>query len=502
MSAPITKILIAGGGTAGWMTAAALSRFLPRERTTITLVESEAIGTVGVGEATIPQIATFNQMLGINEADFVQATNATFKLGIEFRDWGHLGERYFHPFGTHGWDLEGTDFHHFWKRAAELGDPYSLDDYCLNSRAAYSGKFAIHDGNPRSPLSKLAHAYHFDAGRYAAFLRHYAEGRGVVRVEGKIEDVQQDVQTGHVTALTLEDGLKIEAELFIDCTGFRALLIGQALGVNYRDWSDLLPMDRAFAVATARNEDPKPYTIATARDAGWTWRIPLQHRTGNGHVYASRYTDDEAALETLKSALDGEMIGEPCALRFTTGVRDRFWDKNVVAIGLSGGFLEPLESTSIHMIQTAVAKLLALFPETDFASEDRDEYNRLLHTTFGHIRDFIVLHYAVTERVDTAFWRDRQTLDLPNTLARKMALMEGSGRFFRYDDELFSVTSWLAVMAGQGKPPKRYNPTAGGISDHNLLASLSEMRKVVEHATASMPTHQEFLSRLQGKAAA
>ncbi|GGY48744.1 tryptophan halogenase family protein [Parvularcula lutaonensis] len=496
MNERIRSVVIVGGGTAGWMTAAALARYLPRETTSITLVESEEIGTVGVGEATIPQIATFNRMLGIDEDAFLRETQATFKLGIEFRDWGRLGERYLHPFGTYGWDLQGTEFHHFWMRARRTGESNSLDDYCLNSAAAYAGKFARPDGNPRSPLSRLAYAFHFDALLYAKFLRVFAEARGVNRVEGRVGSVEQEGDTGFVRRLGLEDGRSIEGELFIDCTGFVGLLIEKALAAGYDDWTELLPMDRAVAMPCARIEEPKPYTIATARGAGWTWRIPLRHRTGNGHVYASRYTDKEAATQILMDALDGEPLAEPRHLSFTTGIRRKFWDRNVVAIGLSGGFLEPLESTSIHMIQTAIAKLLALFPDTSWSAVDRDEYNRLLTTTFTHIRDFIVLHYVATSRDDTPFWRDRKKVEIPETLARKMALIEGAGRFFRYEDELFSVTSWLAVMGGQGRGPSAYNPIADGISDTNLKASLADMRSVIMRTVNAMPRHEEFLSRV------
>ncbi|NRA29108.1 MAG: tryptophan 7-halogenase [Parvularculaceae bacterium] len=502
MTERIKSVVIVGGGTAGWMTAAALSRYLPSDSTKITLIESEDIGTVGVGEATIPQIATFNRMLSIDEREFVRATKATFKLGIEFRDWGEKGDHYFHPFGTYGWDLEGTEFHHFWRRAQMAGDDTPIDAYCLNAAVASAGRFALPDGNPRSPLSKLAYAYHFDALLYAKFLRRYAEARGVERWEGCVQSVKQDSKTGFVGQLGLDDGREISGELFIDCTGFVGLLIEKTLGAGYDDWTDMLPMDRAVAVPCARVEPPKPYTIATADEAGWRWRIPLQHRTGNGHVYSSSYTDDEKALQSLLENLDGEPLADPRQLRFTTGIRRKFWDKNVVAIGLSGGFLEPLESTSIHMIQTAIAKLLALYPDRDWSEVDRDEYNRLLKVTFTHIRDFIVLHYVATDRKDTAFWRDRQHVPVSETLQRKMDLLQGAGRFFRYEDELFSVTSWLAVMQGQGRAPQRYNPMADSLSDMNLSRSLADMRKVIDQTTASLPTHDDFLQRFMASAPA
>ncbi len=492
---PIESVVIVGGGTAGWMTAAALSRYLPNATTKITLIESDEIGTVGVGEATIPQIAEFNRMLGIEENEFVCATSGTFKLGIEFANWGRVGDRYFHPFGAYGFDLEGTDFHHFWLRLSQSQDTPGLDAYSLNASAAYSGKFIRPDGDPRSVLSRLGYAFHFDATRYAAFLRAYAEQRGVVRKEGKVVNVHQNSADGFITAVELECKDVIKGDLFVDCTGFRGLLIEGALKTGYEDWSELLPMDRAVALPTTSTETPKPYTIATARDAGWTWRIPLQHRVGNGHVYSSRFTDAEKATQVLLDAVDGEPLGDPRHLRFVTGRRKQFWNANCVAIGLSAGFLEPLESTSIHLIQSGVAKLLSLFPGREIGPVERNEYNRLLSTSYQHTRDFILLHYVATERNDTPFWRYVQQIELPETLQHKMDLLESRGSFFRYEDELFSVVSWLAVMQGQRRGPKGYNPVADSLSANNLTKSLANMRGVISKTVAAMPTHQEFINR-------
>lgn len=495
MAERIKKVVVVGGGTAGWMTAAALSRYLPAGQTEIVLIESEEIGTIGVGEATIPQIATFNKMLGIDENEFVSCTSGTFKLGIEFRDWGRLGERYLHPFGDYGFDLDGTEFHHFWARQQAMGETHSLDAYSLNASAAYSGKFMRPDGDPRSVLSRLGYAFHFDATLYARYLRKFAEARGVKRVEGKVVDVQQSTETGFIERVKLQDGRAFDGQLFIDCTGFLGVLIEQTLQAGYQDWRQWLPMDRAVAIPCESVEPPRPYTIATAREAGWTWRIPLQHRVGNGHVYCSDYIDANAAEERLLGALDGAPLAEPRHLRFVTGRRESLWVKNCVAIGLSAGFLEPLESTSIHMIQSGIAKLLALFPDTSFNRVERDEYNRLLSVSFRHIRDFIILHYVATERDDTPFWRRMRNLDLPDTLAHKMALMEAGGRFFRYDDELFSVTSWLAVMQGQGRGPTAYNPIADGLSPSNLTQSLANMRTLIAKTSAAMPRHEDFIDR-------
>ena len=495
MGEPIRNIVIVGGGTAGWMAAAALSRFLESSRTSITLVESEAIGTIGVGEATIPQIAQFNAMLGLDEADVLRATSGTYKLGIEFRDWARLGDAYFHPFGEYGFDLEGLDFHHYWLRLRKLGGTDGLDAYSLNALAAYAGKFFKPDGNPNSPLSKLGFAYHFDATLYGRFLRGYSEERGVSRVEGLVVSVEQDAESGHVRSVTLEDGRTLKGDLFIDCTGFGGLLIEKTLQTGYENWSELLPMNRAVALPTRAVKPPRPYTVATARTAGWTWRIPLQHRTGNGHVYCADHMEGAEAEDILVQSVDGEPIAEPRHLRFTTGVRRKLWNKNVVAIGLSAGFLEPLESTSIHMIQSGVAKLIALFPDTDFDPVLADEYNRILSVSFSHIRDFIVLHYIATEREDSEFWRRMKAATPTGTLAAKMELLEHSGRFFRYDDELFSVVSWLAVMEGQRRGPRGYNPVADKLSERNLAQSLANMRGVFAKTSDAMPSHVDYIAR-------
>lgn len=492
----IRKVLIVGGGTAGWMAAAALSRYLPRDRTEITLIESDAIGTVGVGEATIPQIAVFNRMLGIDEDEFIRATSATFKLGIEFQDWGNVGDTYFHPFGEYGYDMEGVDFHQFWTRLKLNGEHHGLNEYSLNAKAAYAGKFIRPDTSSiGSVLSKMGYAFHFDASKYALFLSKYAQSRGVQRIEGKVSEIRKCAENGFLESVKLESGDKFDADLFVDCTGFRALLINGALGVGYEDWSQWLPVDRAVAIPCKSSEEPKPYTISKAQSAGWTWRIPLQNRVGNGHVYCSKYMSAETAVEILQNELVGAPLAEPNHLRFKTGIRKKFWEANCVSLGLSSGFLEPLESTSIHLIQSGISKLIALFPDRDFSQTDTDEYNRLLTVGCHHIRDFIILHYVATGRSNSPFWEQMQVMEIPFSLKRKMALMRDKGRFFRYDDELFSVVSWLAVMEGQGIGPRRYNPIADILSDYNVQQSMKNMRKLFDRTTMAMPTHQQFIDR-------
>ncbi|RHW19318.1 tryptophan 7-halogenase [Sphingomonas gilva] len=492
---PIRSVVIVGGGTAGWMAAAAAARFLDDGRRTITLVESDAIGTVGVGEATIPPILGFNRLLGIDEAEFVRATQATFKLGIEFVDWGAIGERYLHPFGEHGRDFEGVAFHQFWlKHRAEAGIG-PLSDYSMSSVAAAAGRFARPVPDPRSPLSGLGYAYHFDAGLYAAFLRRRAEAHGVTRIEGRIAAVERNGETGFVEAVVLDDGRRVTGELFIDCSGFRSLLLGETLGVGYRDWSHWLPCDRAIAAPCERTEPLLPYTRSTARPAGWQWRIPLQHRTGNGIVYAAAHMADDEAEALLLANLDGAAAGAPRRLSFTAGVRERLWDRNVVALGLSGGFIEPLESTSIHLIQTGISKLFWLFPDTRFSTVERDEYNRLMIDQFEYIRDFIVLHYKATRRDDTPFWRYVRDMPIPDSLAHKIALFREKGRVLRYDHDLFAIPNWVAVMLGQNIMPDGYDPMVDSMDDARVLSAMRQIAEANAAAARQMPTHADYIAR-------
>ena len=491
----IKRVVIAGGGTAGWMAAAAFAKVIVPAGISVTLVESEAIGTVGVGEATIPPITKFNTMLGINEHEFVKETQATYKLGIEFVDWGGLGERYFHPFGRFGFDLEGVDFHQYWSRLRALGDPHELEQYSLNSRAAYAGKFLRPEPDHGMVIEQLSYAHHFDATLYAAFLRRFAEKRGVKRIEGKIGRIEQDGESGLITELVLDNENRIEGDLFIDCTGFRGMLIDGVMGSRHLDWSHWLPCNRAVAVACEKHSDPVPYTRSTAREAGWQWRIPLQHRTGNGHVFCDEYLSAEQAEEILLKNLDGAPISDPNHLRFRTGHREHFWSGNCIAIGLASGFLEPLESTSIHLIQTGIAKLIALFPQTTSAQVEQAEYNRLMTDDFVHVRDFLIMHYKATARDDTSFWDYVRNMEIPDSLKGKLALIRSHGRFFKYDAELFDVTSWIAVAQGQGIGPIGFSPIAGGLTDENLRQSLNNMRNAYAKAVEAMPTHQGFIDR-------
>ena len=494
---PIRKVVIVGGGTAGWMAAAALSR-LVAGGVSVTLVESEEIGTVGVGEATIPSLLDFNRAMGFDEDAFVRATQATFKLGIEFRDWAAPGDAYLHPFGVHGRDADGVGFHQLWLRQRQAGgsvDPGEIGDYCLSAVAARLGRFTRPAANPAAVLSTLSYAFHFDAALYARFLRGHAEDEGVVRVEGRVVSVEQDSETGFLTAIALADGRRLDGELFVDCSGFRALLIGDALAVPFTSWQHRLPCDRAWAVPSARSGPAAPYTRASADSAGWRWRIPLQHRVGNGHVYSSAHTSDEAARDALLAGLDGDALAEPRQLRFEAGRRDRLWDRNCVAIGLSGGFLEPLESTSIHLIQSGVMRLLSLFPDRGFDRTEIDVYNRLLLREYEQVRDFIILHYHATTRTDSPFWNHCRTMPLPETLREKLALWSGKARLLREAGELFTPDSWLAVLLGQRVIPAGHDPLAAAFPVAETTRYMAHLKALIRDTAGAMPTHEQFIAR-------
>ncbi|MEO0032664.1 MAG: hypothetical protein RIS94_2422 [Pseudomonadota bacterium] len=481
------RIVIAGGGTAGWMTAAALARTLGPS-IELTLVESDAIGTIGVGESTIPPIVAYNRLLGIGEPEFMRATQATFKLGIAFENWRVPGESYFHSFGLTGRDHWSAGFQHFWMHGLTRGHTYPYDDYCLELKAALAGRFA------HLPDNRMNYAYQLDSTLYAAFLRRMAEGDGTRRVEGKIAEVELNGASGAIAALRLESGQRIEGDLFVDCTGFRALLIEGALHVGFDDWSHQLPCDSAIAVQTASVRPAVPYTRAIAHDSGWQWRIPLQHRQGNGIVYCSRYLSRDAALDRLLSTLEGERLTEPNFIRFTTGARRKQWHRNCIAIGLSGGFMEPLESTSIHLIQRAILRLIRMMPMGAISDRDVDEFNEQQMTDMLQVRDFLILHYKATDRRDSAFWRQCASMEIPQSLDQKIGLFRETGRVFRKNEELFAENSWVQVMLGQGIVPQAYHPVATRLSDAELDHLLSGLRESVAKTVAGLPEHHAFVA--------
>ena len=501
---PVTKIVIVGGGTAGWMTAAAIMRVLgAMPGLSVTLVESEAIGTVGVGEATIPQIIGFNRLLGIDEMAFMRETRATYKLGIEFVDWLRPGHSYVHPFGSFGLDMLGIDFQHFYLRGASLGDAGRIDDYSIAAVAAKAGRFGWpRPDNPRSPMSKLSYAFQFDAGRYARFLRRYAEGHGALRVEGRITHAVQDGETGFVTAVALDDGREVAGELFIDCSGFRSLLLGQTLGVPFTDWSRWLPCDSAVAIPCTLGGANEPLTRSTARPAGWQWRIPLQHRIGNGHVFSSAHIDRQAATDLLLANLDGKPLADPNQIAFKAGHRARAWDKNVVALGLAAGFLEPLESTSIHLVQSGIARLMALFPDTACSPVEIGRFNQETEREYRDIRDFLVLHYRASERDDSEFWRYCRALPPPDGLLEKMEMFRSSGRIIRENNELFTEDSWLSVMLSQGIVPQSYHPAARLLDPEETTRRLAHIREAIAQTAAQLPAQDAFLRANGGAIAA
>ena len=491
MSERPRRIVIAGGGTAGWMAAAAISRTLGKV-VDVTLVESDAIGTIGVGESTIPPLVTYNRLLGINEAEFMRATNATFKLGIMFDDWKDVGHNYFHSFGLTGKDHWSAGFQHFWLHGLTKGHDESYDDYCLELVAAREGKFA------HLPDDRMNYAYQLDSTLYARFLRKMAEADGTKRVEGKIANVEVDSESGNVAALVLESGTRIEGDLFLDCTGFRALLIGQTLGVGHEDWTHWLPCDSAIALQTESVVPAVPFTRAMAHDSGWQWRIPLQHRVGNGIVYCSRYLDKDAALKRLLGNIEGKVLTDPNVLRFGAGTRVKQWHRNCVAVGLSGGFMEPLESTSIHLIQRAVLRIIRMLPAGEISERDVAEFNDQQMQDALQIRDFLILHYKATNRRDSEFWRYCASMMIPDSLEQKIELFRETGRVFRKNEELFVENSWVQVMMGQGITPQSYHPIAEKLSDEELARLLGTIRDMVAGTVKSLPEHAAYVSQYCG----
>jgi len=484
---PVKKVVIVGGGTAGWMAAAAITKLIGKNLD-ISLIESDAIGTVGVGEATIPTMITLHQLLKIDEREFMAAVQGTFKLGISFENWKNLDENYVHSFGFTGKDCWAAGFQHFWLKGKEQGISGEFGDYCVELQAAIKNKFAV------MPRNGLNYAFHMDASLYAKFLRKIAEKHGCNRIEGKITEVATDPESGYIDHVTLESGQQVEGDLFIDCSGFIGLLIDKTLQTGYDDWSHYLPCDAAVAVQTRSVEEPIPYTRSIARESGWQWRIPLQHRVGNGFVFCSKYMTDEQATETLLNNIEGEPLTKPRVIKFRTGQRHRHWNKNCIALGLAAGFLEPLESTSIHLIQRGIIRLLQLFPTEGIREPDVDEFNTQMKEEFLFVRDFIVLHYHVTEREDTPFWHHCKTMEIPQTLQHRIDLFKQSGRIFQKSNDVFAENSWSQVMLGQGLMPEQYHPIVNMMSDEELKGFLNGIKASVDKMVEQLPTHQQFIN--------
>ncbi len=493
----ISSITVVGGGSAGWMAAAAVATYLGKGAM-VRLIESEEIGIVGVGEASVPHLKLFNGLwLGIDEAEFVKRTQGTIKLGIQFNDWSRIGDSYLHGFGAIGRALGPLPFHQFWLKLFQSGRAGAIGDYSPQTVMAPRGKFAPGDRNapPNSPLADIAYAYHFDATLYARYLRELAESRGVQRIEGKIVGVKQRAEDGFIESVTMQSGQVVGGQLFIDCSGFRGLLIEQTLKTGYVNWSHWLPCDRALALPSASVDPITPYTRATARAAGWQWRIPLQNRVGNGYVYSSQYISDDEAAATLLANLDGKALADPRPLRFTTGMRSKFWNKNVVALGLASGFLEPLESTSIYLAQSGITRLLSLFPTGEFNPLLVERYNRESAFEYERVRDFLILHYHATERDDTPFWNDCRTMSIPDSLSETIELFRSDGRYFRNGEDFFALPSWIQVMLGQRIVPQSYHPMVDEMPEDKLIEHVDGMRILLAQAVAAMPTHQDWIKR-------
>ncbi len=494
----VSNIVVVGGGTAGWISAALLTKILGNQ-VKITLIESDKIGIIGVGEATIPPMINFNNALGINENDFLKATKATIKLGIQFENWNEPDSKYMHAFGGVGKNFPFCDFHHFWLNSKKMGLESNFWDFSVNYLAAMQGKFGKMPTLEGTNIPGITYAYHFDAGLYAKFLREHCESQGVKRIEGIVEHVALDENTGNVQTLTLDSQEVIKGDLFIDCSGMRGLLIEQALNTGYEDWSHWLPCDRAMAMPTTSTTPIKPYTRSIAHEAGWQWQIPLQHRTGNGIVYSSRHLDDESAKKILMENVEGTSLAEPKLIKFKTGRRRKQWHKNVVAIGLSSGFLEPLESTSIHLIQTAVVRLVKHFPHNGIKQAEVDEFNRQSKDEVEKIRDFIILHYKLNQRNDSDFWRECQRMEIPETLMQKMALFKSSGKVFRDYEDLFTEIAWQQVMIGQGLIPDDVHPLSNQLSKEQLADLFDNLKVIIQRSVDKLPTHEEFLHNISSQ---
>ncbi len=495
----VKKIVIAGGGTAGWMAAAAIAKKYEAQiganTLQVTLIESSVIGAVGVGEATVPGILSFHQHLGISEREFIQSTGATFKLGIEFRDWFKLGQHFFHPFAAFGTKIENQDFYQCWLKLYLEGHQYKLEDFCLAIAMAKQGRFAQPDDNASSVLALYSYAYHFDASKYAEFLRKYAEVRGVTRIDAVIEEVEQHSDSGDISAVVLQNGKKVPGDLFIDCSGFRALLVEKTLNTHFENWQKYLPCDRAVVAQCdfQEQQQPLPYTRSTAMPAGWRWQIPLQNRMGNGYVFSSQYLDNEQATAQLLAALEGELLTEPRIIRFVAGMRHQFWNKNCVALGLASGFIEPLESTSISLIQTGIEKLLQFMPDLVIEEKNREEANRLNRLEYQRIRDFIILHYKANKRDDSPFWLDAQSMDIPDTLQKKFDSFDEDGTVYLMEQESFLEQSWIAMYNGFKRVPRHCKNDVDKLDSHRLQSTFEKIKSAIQNGASFAPTHKQFL---------
>lgn len=496
----IRDVVIVGGGTAGWMAAAALSATMG-DQLRIRLIESDEIGTVGVGEATIPAIRLFNALVRIDEDEFIRATQGSFKLGIEFQNWGRIGESYMHVFGQIGQSLDLIEFWQYWLRGRREGLAGALGEYSLNEMTARAGRFGRVPPHPNGQLDGMSYAFHFDASLYARFLRGHSERNGVARTEGRITCVNRNPDNGFIRSVTLESGEEIEGELFIDCSGFRGLLIEQEMQTGYVDWSHWLPSDRAIAMPTANAGPLRPFTQSIAYPAGWQWRIPLQHRTGNGHVFCSQFMSEDEATRILLDTVEGEPLADPRTITFKTGMRRLAWNGNVVALGLASGFLEPLESTSIHLVQNGIARLISHFPDRNFAKANVDTYNRRIAYDYERIRDFIILHYTANQR-DEPFWRQVREMELPQSLQDKIDLFKATGRIFREQEELFTEVGWFQVLTGQNVVPETYHPLADALSRDELAGFLSDLKTIIAAPVARLPSHADFLAQIRAAAPA
>jgi tryptophan halogenase len=489
------ELVVVGGGTAGWMAAAALVSLLPRERCTVRLIESEEIGTVGVGEATLPHMKVFNDSIGLPELEMMRGTHSTFKLGIEFRDWGYRGGSYVHPFGAHGRPEGGLPFQHRWVRALRNGRQFDLDDFSYAIVASRRNRFEFPSTDQQAIESSYSYAYHFDAGLYSQVLRQFSEPRGVRRTEGKVVEVLLHPERGDIASLRLESGEIVKGDFFIDCSGFRSLLLGQTLGNAYEDWTKWLPCDRAYAVPSARRGELTPYTRSTALEAGWQWRIPLQHRTGNGYVFSTAFISEDEAAHRLVNNLDAPALGEPRLLRFKAGRRKSSWQRNCLALGLASGFLEPLESTSIYLVQAAILHLLPLFPGKRVDPVLAQEFNRRMDVEYERIRDFLILHYHANCRDDAELWRYCRAMDVPDSLKARIELFVRRGFIEQYKDGLFTPPSWLSVYVGQGLVPRDYHPLADNVPLEAAIEELEVLRRQISERVDRMPAHEEFVGR-------